>query len=170
MKLLTIDIIDSQKLLDRFGGDIKYKRQIIATLKSICKQILDDADIRFGYLNIAIVDGTTMRKYNVEFLGHDYVTDVISFPVDYKEENYKNGQTKKYIEGDILVCADMAFERASEFNWSPLEELFLYTIHGTLHLAGYDDKNKNAKKRMKKKETEYINITKNRADNLFQIQ
>ncbi|MDR1053426.1 MAG: rRNA maturation RNase YbeY [Planctomycetaceae bacterium] len=168
MKLLTIDLIDSQKLLDRFGKNIKHKQRIIATLKSICKRILNDADIRFGHLNIAIVDGKTMRKYNVEFLGHDYVTDVISFQVDYKEENCKNGKTKKYIEGDILVCADMAFERASEFKWSPLEELFLYTIHGTLHLAGYDDKNKNAKKRMQKKESEYINITKTHIADLFQ--
>ncbi|MDR2763319.1 MAG: rRNA maturation RNase YbeY [Planctomycetaceae bacterium] len=161
MRLLTIDIIDDQNLLDRFSKNIKHKRKIITTLKSICRRILSDANIYFGRLNIAVTDNKTMQKYNVDFLGHDYATDVISFQVDYKESRKKTGEVKKYLEGDVLVCADVAIERAIEFTWSPLEEFFLYAIHGTLHLAGYDDKNKNSRKIMRQKESEYlINIPK----------
>ncbi|MDR1477442.1 MAG: rRNA maturation RNase YbeY [Planctomycetaceae bacterium] len=160
MKLLTIDVIDEQELLVRFGNGARCRKEIVTILKLIGRRVLGDVGICFGHLNIAVVDGVKMQEYNVEFLGHDYVTDVISFMVDYKEEIDKNGEVKKYIEGDILVCVDVAFERASEFEWSPLEEFFLYAIHGTLHLAGYDDKNKNAKIKMQKKESEYINILK----------
>ncbi|MDR2170977.1 MAG: rRNA maturation RNase YbeY [Planctomycetaceae bacterium] len=155
MKSLTVNIIDDQKLLIRFGDGAKCKQKIIAILKSICKRILFDVGINCGRLNIVIVGGVVMRGYNVEFLGHDYVTDVISFVIDY-DESCEGGVIRRYLEGDILACVDVAFERAAEFGWSPLEEFCLYAIHGALHLAGYDDKNKTAKKIMKKKENEYI--------------
>ncbi|MDR2345130.1 MAG: rRNA maturation RNase YbeY [Planctomycetaceae bacterium] len=156
MQLLSIDIIDDQNLLDRFAYKKASNRQtIITSLELICRRILNDAEIYFGQINIVIVDSQTMQKYNTEFLGHDYVTDVISFPIDYKESYGKNGIVKKNLEADILICTDMAFERAKEFMWSPLEEFFLYAIHGTLHLAGYDDKDEISKKIMQQKESEY---------------
>jgi probable rRNA maturation factor len=161
MRSLVVNIIDEQNLLIRFSRNKQHKRKIISALKSICRRILCDADICFGGINVVIVGGAEIRVYNAGFLGHDYVTDVISFLVDYKECGSNNGNVKKYLEGDILVCADAAIERADEFGWSPLEELFLYAIHGVLHLAGYDDKKITAKKRMQKKESEYINIIKN---------
>jgi probable rRNA maturation factor len=160
MQSLIVDVIDDQNLLCRFSKNVKHKQKIIRELKTICGRILNDANICFGHLNIAIVDGEAMHKYNIQFLGHDYVTDVISFQVDYKETGKKNVQ--KYLEGDILVCADVAIDRAKEFGWSSLEEFFLYAIHGTLHLAGYDDKKATAKKIMQKKESEYINEIKNK--------
>ncbi|MDR2641154.1 MAG: rRNA maturation RNase YbeY [Planctomycetaceae bacterium] len=160
MQSFTVNVIDEQNLLCLFSKNAKHKQKITITLKTICHQILDDANISCGHLNIAIVNGETMLKYNAKFLGHDYVTDVISFQVDYKETN-KNGNVQKYLEGDIIVCADTAIERANEFNWSPLEEFFLYAIHGSLHLVGYDDKKTNSKKTMRKKESEYIKIVTN---------
>jgi probable rRNA maturation factor len=156
MRSLVVEVIDEQNLLCCFSEYVKCRKRIVAELKEICCRILSDVDICFGHLNVAIVGGVAMREYNIRFLGHDYVTDVISFRIDYKE-TCEGDKVCRYLEGDIVVCAEVAIERSSEFGWSALEEFFLYVIHGTLHLAGYDDKKNAAKKIMQKKESEYIN-------------
>lgn len=43
------------------------------------------------------------------------------------------------IEGEIIASAQMAVEMASSGEWSALNELTLYVIHGLLHICGYDD-------------------------------
>jgi probable rRNA maturation factor len=44
------------------------------------------------------------------------------------------------LEGEIIVSVDTARQNAAEAGWSSDDELLLYVIHGTLHLAGYLDK------------------------------
>lgn len=63
-----------------------------------------------------------MAKVHRAFLGIPGATDVITFPY-----------------GEIVVCADVAAERAPEFGKSIEDEIALYVIHGLLHLAGHDD-------------------------------
>jgi probable rRNA maturation factor len=63
-----------------------------------------------------------MAAVHREFLQIRGATDVITFPT-----------------GEILVCPDVAIERAGEFGNEPTVELALYAIHGFLHLAGLDD-------------------------------
>ena len=43
------------------------------------------------------------------------------------------------LEGEVVVSAETALRPRPAFGWSAAEELLLYVIHGTLHLAGYDD-------------------------------
>ena len=76
------------------------------------------------------VDDPTIHALNVQYLQHDYPTDVLSFVLE---------QTDNRVEGELIVSADTASREAAEAGWSPHDELLLYVIHGTLHLVGYDD-------------------------------
>ncbi|MGL4595019.1 MAG: rRNA maturation RNase YbeY [Thermoguttaceae bacterium] len=118
-------------------------------IQSVCEKILSDHSIHSGHLEIVFVDSDTIQQYNKEFLKHDYPTDVISFPMEYSVE-------KNYLEGEILACTQVAQERASEFSWTPEEELLLYVIHGILHLVGLDDTSPESQKIMHQKEKEYL--------------
>ena len=71
-----------------------------------------------------------MQQVNVEHLGHDYTTDVISFVLE-EDENH--------LGGEVILCAGVAVRTAESQPWSVDDELLLYLIHGTLHLVGYDD-------------------------------
>ena len=83
-----------------------------------------------GNIGIRITDDATIHRINQVHLGHDYPTDVISF--DY-------GSAEPTIDGEMVVSADMAAWRAAELGWPMDHELALYIVHGTLHIAGFDD-------------------------------
>ena len=100
-------------------------------LRAAVLGVVDEAEIGAGEVSLAIVDDETIHALNVQYLQHDYATDVISFVLE---------QAAGHLEGEVIVSADMAATVAQEYGWPAQHELLLYVIHGTLHLVGYDDK------------------------------
>ncbi len=86
-------------------------------------------------LNICYLQPESMIRLNENFVGHEGATDVITF--DYRDE-LDEGDADDYI-GEIYVCPFVASERACEFDNEFVNEVILYSIHGMLHLFGYDD-------------------------------
>lgn len=86
-------------------------------------------------MDIVFLGPRKTRQINREFLGHDYVTDVITFDLREAEGHRNRGGCM----GEILVCPAKALENAVEFNTSAGRELLLYIVHGLLHLGGWDD-------------------------------
>lgn len=69
-----------------------------------------------------------MQRLNRDFLGHDYATDVLSFPA-------RAGQNDL---GEIAISLDRAKAQAEEFGHRYFDELRLLMLHGFLHLTGFD--------------------------------
>ena len=118
-------------------------------VRTVCEQILDDAGIRSGKINVVLVDSDTIQQYNRDFLQHDYPTDTISFPLD-------DRRSEGYLEGEVLACTEIAKSRAAEFSWTAEEELLLYVVHGMLHLVGFDDATQEQQTVMQEKERSYL--------------
>lgn len=95
-------------------------------------------------LTVVIVDDATIRRWNREFLGHDWATDVISFPDEDAcdapqwDDIQPRGQGRA-IAGELMVSAETARREADLRSASIDDELLLYCVHGWLHLCGYDD-------------------------------
>ena len=118
-----------------------------AQLKAGVKCVLAGEGIERAVISIAVVDDATMHDLNRQYLQHDYPTDVLSFLLEDEDD---------YIEGEIIVSADYAAREAEQFGWAAQEEMLLYVIHGSLHLAGYDDLEPDLKAEMRAKEREYL--------------
>jgi probable rRNA maturation factor len=103
-------------------------------------------------LNFIFCSDTYLHKINLEYLNHDTLTDVITFP-------YSNVN----IEGDIFISIDRIKENAKYFNVSFDDELNRVIIHGVLHLMGYKDKNTDDKHQMTLKENLYLSLLKKMA-------
>ena len=78
---------------------------------------------------VSIVDDPTLHAINRDYLGHDWPTDVCTFP-------YHNTDG---IDGELFVSLDTAAREAAAQNRSTADELTLYVVHGVLHLCGWDD-------------------------------
>jgi probable rRNA maturation factor len=118
-----------------------------AQLKTGVQRVLAGEGINNAVISIAIVDDATMHDLNRKYLQHDYPTDVLSFLLEEDDDR---------IEGEIIISADYAAREAKLFDWSPQDEMLLYVIHGSLHLAGYDDLEPDLKAEMRDKEREYL--------------
>ena len=107
----------------RAGVTAAWVRRVVArTLRAEKESLL---------MSVLIAGDRQIRRINKKFLKHDYATDVISFET-----------------GDVVVSADTARRVAQELGIPAKEELARYLVHGTLHLLGYDDKNKKDSEKM----------------------
>ena len=94
------------------------------------RSVLYEEGIKRAEISIAVVDDPTMHQLNVQYLNHDYPTDVLSFILQ---------QEKGFVDGELIVSADTAAAQAVRYGWQTADELLLYVIHGSLHLVGYED-------------------------------
>jgi len=100
-----------------------------------------------GNLNFIFCSDTYLHKINIEYLQHDTLTDIITFP-------YSDSK----IEGDIFISIDRVHDNAKTFNTAFENELKRVIIHGVLHLCGYGDKTETQSKEMRAKENQYIKL------------
>lgn len=85
--------------------------------------------------NIVIVDEKKIRQINKDYRGKDSVTDVISFAFEEKDNIVYNNFR---LIGEIYICAKRAKEQAIEYGHTFRREICYLTVHGLLHLLGYD--------------------------------
>jgi probable rRNA maturation factor len=83
-----------------------------------------------GELCVAVVSNRRMRSLNRQFRGKDYATDVLSFPSD-----------QRGFLGDIVIAEGVAAAQAKFAKHSVATELKVLSLHGLLHLLGYDHEN-----------------------------
>ena len=102
-----------------------FRRWIEAALKGARRRKASEVSIR-------IVDAEEGRALNLQYRGRDYATNVLSFPVELPP-----GVDLPLI-GDLVICAPVVAREAAEQGKKPADHWAHLTIHGTLHLLGYD--------------------------------
>lgn len=116
-------------------------------LVAAVRQVLAEEGLERAEISIAVVNDATIHRLNVQYLQHDYPTDVLSFILE---------QQPGYVDGELIVSADTAATESTRYGWLPADELLLYVIHGTLHLAGYLDGTDEERKKMRGREDYYL--------------
>lgn len=104
-----------------------------------------------GQINFAIVDDERMAELHQQFSGEPGTTDVLTF--DLRDEP---GNTEQPVEGDIVLCTDVAARQAQQRGHDTRLELLLYAVHGLMHLLGEDDHDPADYKKMHKREDDLL--------------
>lgn len=107
-----------------------------------------DLEVELGGLNIVLLHEKEHTLLNINYLGHEYPTDILTF--EYVEESTVNGEI--YVNAEILV------ENASEYDVTVVNELCRLIIHGLLHLCGQDDQSFDDRAKMTELEDKYLGI------------
>ena len=130
---MEVNVINLQKRLAVSGQKIKNIVRAALRLEKIR---------RCGAITVSLISDREIRELNTLYLGKYCSTDVISFDISRK---------KNELIADIAVSTDTAVCNAKKFRTSPLYEVYLYVIHGLLHVLGYDDANKKKRKKMQER-------------------
>jgi len=102
-------------------------------------------------LSVVLTDNRRLHKLNLDYLGVDAPTDVLSFPAS--ESDPETGA--RYI-GDILISVPYATKGARQAGNSLEAELQLLVVHGVLHLLGHDHAKPKEKAKMWKAQAEIL--------------
>lgn len=87
-------------------------------------------------LTVLLTTSEAVHEMNRQYAQNDYETDVLSFPTEGDPYDTELGEPP-YL-GDIIIAVPVAQQQADTAGHSLTAELQLLTIHGTLHLVGYD--------------------------------
>ena len=119
-----------------------------AALRQRIDAVLRGEEQTVRYLGIILADHATVLELNRTYLAHDYLTDVLSFPLGEPDDDV--------LDGEVYVDLDTAAERCAEFGTTFEDEATRYVVHGLLHLCGYDDASDDARRRMRALEDQYL--------------
>ncbi len=89
-------------------------------------------------LCVTAVDEDTIAELNAKWMEKDGPTDVLAFPMDELRPGLVSEEPEEGILGDLVLCPSVAGQQATTAGHSPADELDLLTVHGILHLLGYD--------------------------------
>jgi len=111
------------------------RQKLVELLKFINKKLKIK---KKNKLSLAFVSPLKIKKLNKQYRKKDEVTDVLSF----EENDFPDPESSI---GEIIICSSRAQKQAKEFKHSFAREVVRLTLHGYLHLLGYDHiKNKEA--------------------------
>ena len=124
----------SIEVLDESGGSVDVKH-----LAALSRFVLDKMRVHpLAELCVKLVDVETMTELNVKWMDGDGPTDVLAFPMDELRPGLVNEEPEEGILGDLMLCPSVAERQAATAGHSTDAELELLTVHGILHLLGYD--------------------------------
>jgi len=109
-----------------------------------------DGRIRRADLAIRLVDAKEGRAMNRHYRGKDYATNVLSFPAELPEG------VQLPLLGDLVICAPVVAREARE-QGKPLNDHYAHlTVHGALHLLGWDHEDEREAECMEQLEREIL--------------
>ena len=118
-------------------------------LKLFIKKLFIKEKKKLGQLSYIFCSDKYLLGINVEFLEHNFYTDVISFDLASPLEK---------IEGEVYISVDRIKDNAKLMGIKLNEELHRVIFHGALHLCGYKDKRKEEIIKMRSKEEKYLKL------------
>jgi probable rRNA maturation factor len=125
---VTIEVIDESG----HGLDVQ-------TLSRLSRFVMDQMRVHpQAELCIKAVDEETIAGLNEKWMEKEGPTDVLAFPMDELRPGLVNEEPEEGMLGDLVLCPAVAERQAATAGHTTEAELELLTVHGILHLLGYD--------------------------------
>ena len=130
----------SVEVLEESGSDTDLDR-----LARLSRFVLERLRVHpQAELCIKLVDSATIAELNEQWMDKTGPTDVLAFPMDELRPGLVNEEPDEGVLGDLVLCPQVAEGQADEARekgqtgYTTTDEVDLLTVHGILHLLGYD--------------------------------
>ncbi len=131
---IIFNVEDSDFELENTEGVVSWIEKVVGLEKK-----------RIGGISYIFCSDDYLYKLNVEYLDHDTLTDILTFPYN-----------RSPLEGDIFISIDRVKDNAQDLNIPFETELHRVIIHGVFHLCGYLDETDEQETLMRQKEDEAL--------------
>jgi len=132
-------------LINNLQDNLEVEQKVTDIIEQVVDVVLKKEVDSDKEVSVALVDDSYIHGLNHRYRGKDQPTDVLSFPQD-----------DKFLLGDIIISLETAQRQAEEYNHSFAREVGFLTVHGMLHLLGYDHYDGEERRIMRKKEEEIL--------------
>ena len=124
----------SIEVLDESGHDVDVRR-----LSTLSRFVMDRMRVHaLAELCIKAVDEQTIAELNEQWMDKQGPTDVLAFPMDELRPGLVGEEPEEGVLGDLVLCPVVAERQGETAGHGTVAELDLLTVHGILHLLGYD--------------------------------
>jgi probable rRNA maturation factor len=122
------------EILNESGFDLDVNR-----LAALSRFVMDRMRVHpLAELCIKAVDEPTIAQLNEQWMDKQGPTDVLAFPMDELRPGLVNEEPEEGVLGDLVLCPDIAVKQGETAGHGTEAEIELLTVHGILHLLGYD--------------------------------
>ena len=132
--------MNDYSITNEYGYDKDY-----SFLDDVIKRTLKHEKVKKANFSIVLVDNEKIQYLNKNYRNIDRITDVISFAF---EDNERMVYNNVRFLGEIYICIPRMIEQAESYGHSETRELAFLTVHGLLHLLGYDHMTEEDEKEM----------------------
>ncbi len=124
----------SIEVLNESGHDLDVKH-----LGRLSRFVMDRMRVHpLAELCIKAVDEDTIAQLNAQWMDKEGPTDVLAFPMDELRPGLVSEEPEEGVLGDLMLCPSIAERQGAEAGHGTGAEIELLTVHGILHLLGYD--------------------------------
>ncbi|UAL31041.1 rRNA maturation RNase YbeY [Nocardioides rotundus] len=124
----------SIEVLDESGRGVDVRR-----LSELGRFVMDRMRVHpLAELCIKAVDEETIAELNEQWMEKEGPTDVLAFPMDELRPGLVNEEPEEGVLGDLVLCPVVAERQGEEAGHGTVAELDFLTVHGILHLLGFD--------------------------------
>ena len=147
MEIILSNLPETLEVDEKLSDTVKEAVEKVGQLYA-----LDNAEV-----SITLTNNEHIHEINREYRKVDRPTDVISFALNEGDEPNIEGEIPVNMLGDIIISVEKAIEQAGDYGHSVRREIEFLTVHGMIHLLGYDHIEEEDKKKMRPKEEKILN-------------
>ena len=123
--------------------------------EAVIRKVCDEVAVTYSLtpeeeLSVVLCDNAHIHKLNKEYRSIDRPTDVLSFALNEGDDEF--GEEESHLLGDLIISLERTAEQAEEYGHPFERELAYLTVHGCLHILGYDHMTDEDKKEMRTEE------------------
>jgi rRNA maturation RNase YbeY len=142
----------SSAAIEFYSDGIKFTLRDKAIIRKWLVTVARAHKLKIDSLTYVFKSDDGLLEMNRQFLNHNTLTDIITFPLD---------ANKGFVAGEIYISIDRVRENSEKFKQSFKDELGRVMAHGLLHLCGFKDKSASQAKRMRAEEEKALDLRTN---------
>lgn len=125
-------------IISNYPEELEFPEEITANVRAAAEMVGKLYGVENGEVSVTLTNNEYIHTLNKEYRGIDRPTDVLSFALNESEEPEMVDGPEVNMLGDLIISVERAQEQAADYGHSLRREVAFLTVHGMLHLLGYD--------------------------------